>query len=250
MIEYKFIYKGEIDSTNLEAGRLAGELPHGAVIVADSQSAGRGRRGRTWVSRPGENIYFSLLLKPDFVPEQASMLTLIMALAVAQGIEAVYSCKTEIKWPNDIVVHGKKVCGILTEMQAVPGAIKHVVVGVGINVNQTTFGEAGLSYASSLQKETGLVKDREVLLEAVLQQFEQWYSVFCEAGSLQPVLAAYHARLANLQKEVQVLDPKGAYRGVALGINDKGELIVRKGDGTQVAVYAGEVSVRGLFGYV
>ncbi len=244
------IYKEEIDSTNLEAARLADSLPHGAVIAADAQTAGRGRRGRSWVSRKGENLYFSLLLKPEFSPEKASMLTLVMALAVAEGIEQMYECEPQIKWPNDIVVHGRKVCGILTEMQLESGRIKCVIVGVGINVNQMTFEEEGLVHASSLQKETGMCKDRRELLETVIARFMSWYEVFCEEGTLQSMKAAYEGRLANLSKEVRVLDPKGEYSGIALGINDQGELLVRREDGSQEAVYAGEVSVRGLFGYV
>ena len=244
------IYKEEIDSTNLEAARLSEGLPHGAVIVADAQTAGRGRRGRTWVSKGGENIYFSLLLKPDFAPDRASMLTVVMALAAACGIEEVYGCKPQIKWPNDIVVNGRKVCGILTEMQVVPGAIKHVVVGVGINVNQMTFEGDALKFATSLQKETGICKDRKELLDAVLKQFWQLYPEFCQVGTLQPIMQEYQARLANLGREVCVLDPKGEYQGAALGINERGELLVRKADGEEVAVYAGEVSVRGLYGYV
>lgn len=244
------IYKEEIDSTNLEAARLSESVPHGTVIAADAQTAGRGRRGRSWVSKRGENIYFSLLLKPDFGPEQASMLTIVMALAVAHGIEAVYSCKPQVKWPNDIVVNGRKVCGILTEMQVETGAIKHVIVGVGINVNQMTFEGDGLTFATSLQKETGICKDRKELLDAVLKQFWQLYPEFCEAGTLKPMLQVYEARLANLGREVCVLDPKGEYQGEALGINEQGELLVQKADGTTEAVYAGEVSVRGLYGYV
>ena len=244
------IYKEEIDSTNLEAARLADLLHHGTIIAADSQTAGRGRRGRSWVSRKGENLYFSLLLKPKFSPELAPMLTLVMALAVAEGIEQMYGCKPQIKWPNDIVVNGRKVCGILTEMQLEATAIKCVIVGVGINVNQMTFEEKGLDHASSLQKETGMCKDRKELLEVVTERFMSWYGDFCERGTLQPMKAAYEGRLANLGKEVRVLDPKGEYSGTALGINDYGELLVRREDGSQEAVYAGEVSVRGLFGYV
>lgn len=244
------IYKEEIDSTNLEAARLADSLPHGTVIAADAQTAGRGRRGRSWVSRKGENLYFSMLLKPDFGPEQASMLTLVMALAVAQGMEQIYGCTPQIKWPNDIVVNGRKVCGILTEMQVAAGAIRYVIVGVGINVNQMTFEEVGLDYASSLQKETGMCKDRKELLEAVMKQFEALYREFCGSGSLQSMKEAYEARLANIGLEVRVLDPKGEYTGTALGINDRGELLVRRQDGRREAVYAGEVSVRGLYGYV
>lgn len=244
------IYKEEIDSTNLEAARLSDSLPHGTVIVADVQTAGRGRRGRKWVSRKGENLYFSFLLKPEFGPERASMLTLVMALAVAQGIELVYGCKPQIKWPNDIVVNGRKVCGILTEMQPEGGRIKHVIVGVGINVNQMTFEEEGLAYASSLQKETGRYKERRELLESVLERFDELYQEFCKMGSLQCMKSAYEDRLANLGMEVRVLDPKGEYVGTALGINNIGELLVRREDGSKEAVYAGEVSVRGLYGYV
>ena len=225
-------------------------LPHGTVIAAEAQTAGRGRRGRSWVSRKGENLYFSLLLKPEFGPERASMLTLVMALAAAEGIEQIYGCKPQIKWPNDIVVNDRKVCGILTEMQLEATAIKCVIVGVGINVNQMTFEEEGLTYASSLQKETGLCKERKELLERVIDRFMAWYEVFCEQGTLQPMKAAYEARLANLEREVRVLDPKGEYTGTALGINEHGELVVRLEDGSQEMVYAGEVSVRGLYGYV
>ena len=249
-MKYTFIYKDEIDSTNLEAGRLADEISHGMVIVAEKQTAGRGRRGRSWLSESGENLYFSLLLKPDFAPEQASMLTLVMAQAVAEGIDAMCGCKCEIKWPNDIVLHGKKVCGILTEMQLDAGRIKQVIVGVGVNVNQVEFAAEGLTYAGSLRTELGVEVDKRKVLAAILERFRGHYKVFCQAGSLKPLQKAYEARLANYGKEVNVLDPKGAYQGVALGINDKGELLVRRTDGTVEEVFAGEVSVRGLWGYV
>lgn len=261
------IYKDVTGSTNEDAARMAEELPHGAVIVADAQTAGRGRRGRSWVSAPGENLYFSLLLKPDFAPEQASMLTLVMALAVAQGIEAVYVGtrqtkathadelqselqQVQIKWPNDIVIGGKKVCGILTEMQAVPGSIRHVVIGVGININQAVFEEEGLMHASSLYLATGRQIDRQGLLAEVLCRFETLYAAFCQAASLKPILKAYQDRLVNQGKEVRVLEPQGAYEGIALGVDEQGQLLVQRADGSVEAVYAGEVSVRGIYGYV
>lgn len=249
-MKYTFIYKDETDSTNLEAGRLADEVSHGTVIVAEKQTAGRGRRGRSWLSESGENLYFSLLLKPDFAPELASMLTLVMAQAVAEGIDAVCGCKCEIKWPNDIVLHGKKVCGILTEMQLDAGRIKHVIVGVGVNVNQMEFAGEGLIYAGSLRGELGVEVDKSNVLTAILEHFRGYYEVFCKEGSLKMLQKAYETRLANYGKKVNVLDPKGAYQGVALGINDKGELLVRRADGMVEEVYAGEVSVRGLWGYV
>lgn len=244
------IYKETTDSTNADAARMAAQLPNGAIIWAGSQSAGRGRRGRIWISKAGENLYFSLLLKPEFAPDRASMLTLVMALAAVKGIEMIYNCEPQIKWPNDIVVNGRKVCGILTEMQAAGGAIEHVIIGVGINVDQTEFSGEGLEFAGSLFKETGKSVEHMELLAEVLYQFEQLYEGFLREGSLGFMLKDYESRLANLGKEVQVLDPKGAYRGTALGMNDKGELLVKKQNGTIEAVYAGEVSVRGLFGYV
>lgn len=249
-MKYTFIYKDEIDSTNLEAARLSDEACHGTVIVAEKQTAGRGRRGRSWLSESGENLYFSLLLKPDFKPELAPMLTLVMAQAVAEGIDVMCECKSEIKWPNDIVLHGKKVCGILTEMQLENGRIKHVIVGVGVNVNQMEFAGEGLTYAGSLRRELGVEVDRLKVLTEILERFKGLYEAFCQARSLEPMQKAYQSRLANYRKEVKVLDPKGVYQGIALGINDKGELLVQRADGTVEEVFAGEVSVRGLWGYV
>lgn len=245
------LYRKEIDSTNLEAARLADTLPHGTVITADTQTAGKGRRGRSWESKSGENLYFSMLLKPDFSPDQASMLTLVMALAVTEAIEEIYDkSMPKIKWPNDIVLNRKKVCGILTEMQLEGANIKHVIIGVGINVNQMEFSGENLVYATSLCKETHIKKEKQVLLEAVIRYFEHWYAVFCNDADLRSLMQPYQERLANLGKEVMVLDPKGAYQGTALGIDPYGELIVCKEDGSRVKVYAGEVSVRGLYGYV
>ena len=252
----RIIHKDITGSTNADAAALAAELSHGAVIWADAQTAGRGRRGRSWLSEAEGNLYFSLLLKPDFEPERASMLTLVMALAVAQGIQAILDAKqsdsapqVQIKWPNDIIINGRKVCGILTEMQAVPGKIQHVIIGVGVNVDQMHFSEE-LTHASSLRRESGIKQDREDLLKRILCAFDKLYEEFCEAGTLAPMLSDYQSRLVNLNKEVKVLDPKGAYQGVTLGMNEKGELLVLKVDGTTEAVYAGEVSVRGLYGYV
>lgn len=246
----QLIHYEELDSTNLEAARRSKELAHGTVIVAESQTAGRGRRGRSWLSAKGENLYFSLLLKPDFLPAQAPMLTLVMALAVTEAVEQVCNCTCRIKWPNDIVLNGHKICGILTEMQPEKEKIHHVIIGVGVNVNQLIFDAEGLEYAGSIRKELGLPVDRAKLLEVILERFDRLYEQFCETGSLSGMRSAYQEKLANLHKEVRILDPQGVWQGTALGINDRGELIVRREDGTLETVYAGEVSVRGLWGYV
>ena len=135
-------FYGETGSTNTDAKRLGEEgAPHGTVVAADMQTAGRGRRGRTWESPAGKDIYFSILLRPEFAPDKAAGLTLVMALAVARAVEEKCGVEAGIKWPNDVVVNGKKICGILTEMTVETDYIQHVVTGVGINVNMDSLPE-------------------------------------------------------------------------------------------------------------
>lgn len=249
-----------LDSTNLMAKAEAEKgAPSGTLIVADMQTAGRGRRGRTWESPKGTNIYNTLILRPDFEPEKASMLTLLMALAVAEGVEK--TCLTQeqdkaeetrpgIKWPNDVVVNGRKICGILTEMNFAKDGRWYVVIGTGINVGRQTFAPELAERATSLAEEYGKRISRSDLLAHVMEAFEEIYKVFCKHGNLSGVRERYEALLVNKDREVVVLDPKGEYRGVARGIQDTGELLVELPDGNMRAVCAGEVSVRGIYGYV
>ena len=241
-------------STNIDAKRYAEEgEPHGTTVVANMQSAGRGRRGRLWQSPAGSAIYMTIMLKPQFVPDKASMLTLVMALSVADAIVEVTGLSAGIKWPNDIVVNKKKVCGILTEMNAELDYIQYVVIGVGINVNNNSpeeFPEEIRKTATSLKIESGMQISRAALLERVLAYFEKNYNIFTQSLDLSALMEAYDARLLNLNAEVRVLDPKGEYTGIARGINPAGELLVEKENGEVVPVYAGEVSVRGLYGYI
>lgn len=244
-------YYEELDSTNLAAAR-AGEAGavHGMVIAADRQTKGRGRRGRTWESPAGKNLYFSLLLRPEFALEKASMLTLVMAHSTAKAIETVVQAPVDIKWPNDILVHGKKICGILTELKAERGRIRHIIIGVGVNVKTQEFaGELALK-ATSLQQEFGMEIEREELLRKIMENFEIDYEAFTEAGNLASLCEEYHQRLLNKDAFVKVLDPQNAFEGIARGITDTGELIVERADGSLCQVYAGEVSVRGQQGYV
>lgn len=246
-------------STNDDCIRFLQEgAPHGTVVVSGAQTAGKGRRGRVWDSPPGEAVYMSVGLKPDFSPEKASMLTLVMALAVCRAIEDVAGDfalagegeKFQIKWPNDIVCGGKKVCGILTEMRACAGKIEQVVIGVGINVNCRSFAEEISRTATSLWQVAGTEFACEDLIGRVLEQFEHYYEKFAEKCDMSTIMGEYVEKLVNVEKEVRVLDPRGEYTAVALGINEQGELLVKKEDGTVDAVYAGEVSVRGIYGYV
>lgn len=247
----KIVYYESTDSTNLRARRLAEEgAPHGTLVVADSQNAGRGRRGRMWVSPHGTGIFMSLILRPDILPSSASMLTLVAALAVYDGIKETTGLETVIKWPNDIVADGKKLCGILTEMSAELEGIHYVVTGMGINTNMTEFPEEVQDVATSLRILTGSRVRRSSLIASVMRAYEKYYTVFTGSGSLTALMDVYNERMANLGREVKVLDPAGSYTGKALGINEKGELLVEKEDGKVNRVVSGEVSVRGIYGYV
>lgn len=249
----KVVYYDETDSTNTRAKELgdAGDKKdHGTLFVADRQIAGKGRRGRAWESPSGSSIYMTLLLHPDILPSKASELTLIMALAVEEGIEKVTGMKPGIKWPNDIILSGKKTCGILTEMSAEIDYINYVVIGVGINVNQNTFAEDIKDVATSLKIEKGSSVRRAPLVAAVMESFEKYYEIFMQTEDLTGVIDRYNELLLNCGEKVRVLEPGHEYEAMALGINETGELIVRLPDGEEKEVYAGEVSVRGVYGYV
>lgn len=246
-----------VDSTNTLV-RMAAQAgaPQGLVITAEEQTDGRGRRGRSWASPAGSNLYFSVLLRPDMDGGKAHMLTLPMALAVAQSVRSLGQ-EAQIKWPNDVVLGGKKICGILTELyfdappsETAGGRGYYVVVGTGINVNQPQIAEELSWRATSLFLETGRTLDRERLLAEVLERFSQYYEIFLKTEDLGGLQKEYESLLANRGRQVEVLDPKGAWKGTALGIQKTGELLVRREDGAVEAVFAGEVSVRGIYGYV
>lgn len=243
-------YFDETGSTNEDAKHFAAEGdPSGTLVVADMQKAGKGRRGRSWVSPAGTSIYMSIALKPEFAPDKASMLTLVMALSVCKGIAEVTGLESCIKWPNDIVINRKKVCGILTEMDLEMDYIHSVVIGIGINVNQAEFPEQISETATSLQIECGHSIIRAKLIERCMHYFEQYYEDFLKTEDLSGVQEVYNAHLVNLNTGVKVLDPKAPFEGIARGIDATGQLLVETETGIQT-VYAGEVSVRGFYGYV
>lgn len=248
-------YLEKTTSTNSVANKYAEDgKPHGTLIVADLQEQGKGRRGRGWYSGSGVNIYMTLLLRPVFSPDLASMLTLLMALSVSKALQKCCSQESEhkiqIKWPNDILCNGKKVCGILTEMSAQMDFINHVVIGVGINVNQTEIPENIINMATSLQKETGEKFQRSILIADIMKNFEEYYKEFEKIRSLCTVMDEYNKELVNCEKMVKVLGGKEDLTGIAKGINEKGELLILEESGIITPVFAGEVSVRGMFGYV
>lgn len=245
------LYFDTIDSTNTKAQELAEKgYPSGTLVVADKQESGKGRRGRSWVSPSGTGIFMTLMIKPDINPNNASMLTLVAALAVAKAITSVTGEKALIKWPNDIVINGKKVCGILTEMNAQFDYINHIVVGIGINVHNESFPEEISQMASSLMIEAGGKRfHRAQIIAETMSYFEQYYDTFLMTQDLSALVREYDELLVNRNKSVRVLDPKEPFDGKAMGITPKGELIVDTWESRKL-VSSGEVSVRGIYGYV
>ena len=239
----------ETDSTNLWIKRLAKEgASEGTLALAEFQSAGRGRLGRSWEVPEGTSVMMSILLRPKFEPQYAPTLTLVMGMAVAKAVKNL-GFDVSIKWPNDVVVSHKKICGILTEMGVRDGKIDYAVIGVGINVNIKEFPEEMADKATSLYLESGKEFDRSQIPGLVMEAFEEYYEKFAATCDLSGLKEEYESILANYDQPVRVL-AKEPYEGVARGITDGGELLVEKTDGTIVAVSAGEVSVRGLYSYV
>lgn len=245
------LYFDTIDSTNTKAQELAEKgYPSGTLVVADKQESGKGRRGRSWISPSGTGIFMTLMIKPDINPNNASMLTLVAALAVAKAITSVTGEEAMIKWPNDIVVNSKKVCGILTEMNAQFDYINHIVVGIGINVHNESFPEEISQMASSLMIEAGGKRfHRAQIIAETMSYFEQYYDTFLKTQDLSALVREYDELLVNRNKSVRVLDPKEPFDGKAMGITPKGELIVETWESRKL-VSSGEVSVRGIYGYV
>ena len=245
------VYFDATDSTNVQARRLAeAHAPHGTLVVSDRQDGGKGRRGRSWASPSGVGIWMSLILRPEIAPSSASMLTLAAALAVREGIQEETGLSPLIKWPNDLVLNGMKICGILTEMSTELMEIQYVITGIGINVNQKEFPPEIRDTATSLSLEAGRSFRRSSLIAAILKAFEKDYAAFLKTGDLSLLLEEYNACLVNRGKEVCILDPSGEYRAVAEGIDESGSLLVTLPDGTRREIISGEVSVRGIYGYV
>ena len=240
----------ETDSTNLWAQRLAEKgAPHGTLCVTEYQSAGRGSRGRAWTAPEGSSVMMSLLLRPGFAPDRASMLTLLMGMAVAGTVKET-GLPVRIKWPNDVVVSHKKICGILTEMRLEGDHIRDVVIGLGINVNTPAFPEELADKATSLRIETGRELERAPLTGRVMAHFEELYDRFLTSEDLTLLREDYEAFLAGRGEPVRVLDPLGPYEGICRGIDSRGCLVVEPEGEAPRRVIAGEVSVRGLYSYI
>ncbi|MCD8097278.1 MAG: biotin--[acetyl-CoA-carboxylase] ligase [Lachnospiraceae bacterium] len=239
-----------VDSTNNYVRKLAEDgAAEGTLVFAEEQTGGKGRRGRAWVTPKGRNIAMSLLLRPQIHPAHAPQLTLLMAMAVTEAIRSCTGLEAGIKWPNDVVVNGRKLCGILTEMNTEVDYINYVVIGTGINVNQRDFPEELREIAGSLCQNLGRETSRAAIAAASMDELERLYGIFLQTEDLSALKDDYNRRCLNRGHGIRVMERGEAYTGTTEGINDHGELVVRRESGEEVLVYAGEVSVRGLYGY-
>lgn len=246
-------YFAEVDSTNQKARELAlAGAPGGTVVCAESQTAGRGRRGKNWESPPGTSVYTSMLLYPQLNGTAVSSLTLVAALAVRSAIARCFPLEPMIKWPNDIVLDGKKVCGILSEYDTGKDGRPFVIVGIGINVYPRPFPpelEKKAACLASASPSRAEPDRRQALTEAVWEEFLRYYEILSQEGDFSLLKEEYENYLVNRRRRVEVQDPLGAYCGTAVGIDASGALLVETKEGVK-RVDAGEVSVRGVYGYI
>jgi BirA family transcriptional regulator, biotin operon repressor / biotin---[acetyl-CoA-carboxylase] ligase len=241
----------EVASTNDEAGRLADEgAPHGTVVLAERQTRGRGRLGRSWLSEAGESLTFSTILRPALAPSSAPLLGLAAAVGLREGIAPALPGGPEahariarIKWPNDLLVGGKKVGGLLLELRAEANRVRYVVLGIGINANQAHLPDPVAATATSLRlARGGEPVDRALLLAALLRGLERWIDTLLDEGR-DPVLAEWHRHADRLGETVAVRSGGGTVRGVAVGLDPSGALRLRLADGSETTVLAGDLEV-------
>lgn len=250
VIGQKVVYFDTTDSTNQQAKIIAEEKEsHGILVTAEVQNSGRGRRGRTWLSPRGTGIWMSLVLKPTLAPENASMLTLVTALAIVKAMEENTNLSPKIKWPNDIILNGRKVCGILTEMSSELDYIHYIIVGIGINGNTEAFEDEIAKVATSIKIEQGTSVNRSAIIAAVMATFEEYYERFLETNDLSQLKEEYNSYLVHKGVKVRILNGAEEYEATALGIDERGELVVECLDRSIKKVRSGEVSVRGINGY-
>jgi len=235
-------YFETLNSTNDLAKELAAQgAPEGAVVVAEAQTGGRGRLGREWNSPPGVGLYVSLVLRPMLPPMELPQITLTTAVAVVRAVRRVAGLAPGIKWPNDLLLNGKKLGGILTEMETESDRIRHVVVGLGLNVNNPGFPPELAATATSMALATGRAFSRVNLLQAWLEEFEALYGRFLNQGFAE-ILEEWKNSAVTLGKMVTVRQGPREISGLALDVAPDGALLLRTANGEMVRVTSGEIT--------
>lgn len=236
-----YLYR-QVGSTNDEARRLAeGGAPEGLLVAAEAQTAGRGRAGRHWLTPPGAALAFSLVLRPAVAPSAAARLTMVAGLAICDAIEAVTPLQAVLKWPNDVLVNGKKAGGILVEAGLMGERLEYAIVGIGLNVSQAPPPEAVMFPATALASEAGRPVDRLRLLRACLDRMEGHYTRLADPDTLQ---RAWAGRLAWLGERVVATTPDGEVSGQAEAVDAEGALVIRLSTGAALRLLAGDVRLR------
>ncbi|KJS15399.1 MAG: biotin [Peptococcaceae bacterium BRH_c4b] len=237
-------YLDSTSSTNHVARELAaGGAPEGTLVVAEAQAGGRGRMSRGWYSPHALDVLCSLILRPELPPAEAPPVTMLAAVALARAVKDISGIKAGIKWPNDLLVNGKKLCGILSEMNAEMERVNFLVVGMGVNVNTERFPEELSEIATSLKIESGAFVSRRLLLQKMLYQFEQLYGLWLARG-FKPVLAEWKENCVTLNCPVRVISARETLEGWAEDVDDTGALLLRLPDGSLKQLLAGDVSLR------
>ncbi len=253
IIGNKIIHFDSIDSTNDKAKEYALQgIKEGLVVTAEEQVKGKGRKGRTWASPKGTGIWMSILLRPDILPYQAPKFTLLAAVAVVKSIREETGLLAQIKWPNDIIINKKKVCGILTELNAELDRINYIILGIGINVNQQKkdFPEEVKKRAISLFQAKEEKVSRQSLVRKILESLEKYYLNFIKKEDFSPVLEEWKQFSCNLGREVRAMLKGEEIRGIATDITEEGALLIRTQEGKLVEISYGDVSVRGIYDYI
>ncbi|UCH80129.1 MAG: biotin--[acetyl-CoA-carboxylase] ligase [Nitrospiraceae bacterium] len=241
-----YVYLESVDSTSSYLASMDNDKAvHGAVVAADRQTAGRGRMQNTWYSPPGTNLYFSVLLQPEIVPQKAPLLALVTAAALMKVFKQKYpGLHPEVKWPNDILVQGRKLAGILCEMQTEEDKVSRVIIGIGINVNgkSESYPFELRERAISLRDATGATSSRQVLIASILTEFEKCYELWLQQG-LSPFKKILENNSATRDSEIIAVMNNREVRGIARGISDEGYLMIETSDGL-VQLPAGEVHIK------
>lgn len=243
-------YYQSIDSTNKRAKEIANVEKEGTIVVAEEQFQGKGRLGRDWISPKDKGIYMSIILKPDLEPMKVSKITLIGAAAVNKALYNL-RIKSQIKWPNDILINEKKICGILTEISGELNMVDYLIMGIGINVNVdgVDIPDELKNKATSIKIEEGKAINRKLLMANILNELESLYIDFRDNGDISKTIEICKENSALIGKEINVIRGKETRKGIALDISEIGELIVEFETGIE-NIYSGEVSIRGIKGYI